>query len=41
MSHTGNKGSLVHMYFRNDLGVHLLGACALNRANTVISRHLF
>ena len=24
MSHTGNKGALVHMHFRNDLGVHLL-----------------
>ena len=24
MSHTGNKGALVHMYFRNDLGVLLL-----------------
>ena len=23
-SHTGKKGVLVHVYFRNDLGVHLL-----------------
>ena len=33
MSHTGNKGALVHMYFRNYLGC-LIGACA-NRANAV------
>ena len=33
-SHTGKKGALVHLYFRNSLGA-FTREFALNRANTV------